>query len=98
MRILLSVIAVAGWMASVVLSWMTLSTIAFASGGGMAFTDNDLTVQILLLAPIIVLAFAAGAWLLKRRSPWIELIILAAPLYQIVFVASRLIGGAGSPL
>ena len=94
----LRALAGVGWLGSVVLSWMTLSTIAFATAGAMTFTDDDLTLQILLLAPIIVIAAAAGAWLLKRRSPWIELILLAAPLYQIIFVASRLIGRAGSPL
>ena len=98
MRILLRVIAGAAWLASAAFSLMTLSTIAFASGGGLAFTGNDLTVQILLLAPLIVLAAAAGAWLVQRRWPWTELIVLAAPLYQIIFVASRLIGGARNPL
>lgn len=98
MRILLRGIAITGWLASVVFSWMTLSAIAFASGGGLGFMDNDVTVQILLLAPFVSLAAAAAAYLLKRRSPWIELIVLAAPLYQIAFVASRLIGGARSPL
>lgn len=83
---------------SLAFSGMVWTTLGFASNGGLGFADNPLSVQGLLLAPLIALVAAGTVWLSKHRSPWLELSLLAAPLYQLVFVASRLmVGGSGNP-
>ncbi|MNT63978.1 hypothetical protein D3C72_2018400 [compost metagenome] len=98
MKTALRVAAWAGWLGSLALSGMIWTTLGFASNGGLSFSDHTLSVQILLLSPFIAVVASGVVWLLKRRSPWLELSLLTAPLYQIVFVACRLSGGgSGSP-
>lgn len=98
MKTALRVAAGGGWLGSLALAGMIWTTLGFASNGGLSFSDHPLSVQALLLSPFIALGAGGVVWLWKRRSPWLELSLLAAPLYQIVFVACRLIGGgSGNP-